>query len=166
MPGGNIDELVSAGTLDPECAKIFRLKGADDTFGTSLRLFKHQIDAIDVARRRESHVLTTGTGSGKSLGHFIPICDDVLRRKKAGAPCKGITAIVVYPMNALCNSQLEELEKFLRLGYSEGKEPVTFARYTGQEANEDREWIAKHPPRHPAHQLRHARADHDQVREN
>ena len=36
-------------------------------------------------------------------------------------------------MNALANSQVGELEKFLRFGYGEGSEPVTFARYTGQE---------------------------------
>ena len=41
--------------------------------------------------------------------------DDVLRRKRSGDACKGITAIVFYPMNALCNSQREELEKYLRL---------------------------------------------------
>ena len=146
VPGGYIDDLVSDGTLDEECAKIFRIKNVRNTFGTPLRLHKHQAEAIDIARRGESYVLTTGTGSGKSLSYFIPIVDDVLRRKKAGAPCKGITAIVVYPMNALCNSQLEELVKFLSLGYGEGKEPVTFARYTGQESNEDRERIAKSPP--------------------
>ena len=146
VPGGYIDDLVSDGTLDEECAKIFRIKNVRNTFGTPLRLHKHQAEAIDIARRGESYVLTTGTGSGKSLSYFIPIVDDVLRRMKAGAPCKGITAIVVYPMNALCNSQLEELVKFLSLGYGEGKEPVTFARYTGQESNEDRERIAKSPP--------------------
>ena len=146
VPGGYIDDLVSDGTLDEQCAKIFRIKNADDTFGKRLRLHKHQANAIDIARRRESYVLTTGTGSGKSLSYFIPIVDDVLRRKKAGDPCKGITAIVVYPMNALCNSQLEELVKFLKLGYGDGQEPVTFARYTGQESNDDRERIAKNPP--------------------
>ena len=146
VAGGYIDDLVSNGTLDEQCAKIFRLKDADDTFGKPLRLHKHQADAIEIARHCESYVLTTGTGSGKSLGYFIPIVDDVLRRKRSGDPCKGITAIVVYPMNALCNSQLEELVKYLQLGYSEGKEPVTFARYTGQESHEDRERIAKNPP--------------------
>ena len=146
VPGGSIDDLVSKGMLDPECAKVFRLKKGDDTFGKRLVLHQHQSEAIDIARRGESYVLTTGTGSGKSLSYFIPIVDDVLRRKKAGDPCKGITAIVVYPTNALCNSQLEELVKFLRLGYGEGKEPVTFARYTGQESNEERERIAKNPP--------------------
>ena len=156
VPGGYIDDLVSDGTLDEQCAKIFRIKNTSDTFGKRLRLHKHQADAIEIARRRQSYVLTTGTGSGKSLSYFIPIVDDVLRRKKAGDPCKGITAIVVYPMNALCNSQFEELVKFLRLGYEDGQELVTFARYTGQESNEDRERIAKNPPDIPPHELRHA----------
>lgn len=146
VSGGTIDELVDAGLLDAECAKIFRIKSPDDTFGKPMVLHHHQRDAVEVARRGESYVLTTGTGSGKSLSYFIPIVNDVLRRKRAGQPSKGITAIVVYPMNALCNSQYEELEKFLKLGYDEGKEPVTFARYTGQETGEERDEIAKNPP--------------------
>jgi len=147
VPGGSIEDFVAQGTLDAECAKIFRSKKTPtDTFGKRLVLHRHQSEAIDIARRGEHYVLTTGTGSGKSLGDFIPIVDHVLRRKKAGDPCKGITAIVVYPMNALCNSQREELTKFLRIGYGEGREPVTFARYTGQESNAEREAIAKNPP--------------------
>ncbi len=145
-PGGWIDDLVANSTLDAECAKIFRLKHADNAFGEPLLLHRHQTDAIAIAGGGESYVLTTGTGSGKSLAYFIPIVDDVLRRKRAGDACKGITAIVVYPMNALCNSQREELERYLRLGYSDGEEPVTFARYTGQESHEEREHIAKSPP--------------------
>ena len=49
-------------------------------------------------------------------------------------------------MNALCNSQLEELQKFLTYGYGVGKEPVTYARYTGQESTEERQKIAENPP--------------------
>ena len=145
-PGGSINELVSDGTLDAKCARIFRLKTPADPEGKSLRLYRHQTDAIDIAKREESFVLTTGTGSGKSLAYFIPIVDDVLRRRRAGDDATGITAIVVYPMNALCNSQREELERYLRLGYGEGREPVTFARYTGQESKEERDRIAKNPP--------------------
>ena len=76
--------------------------------------------------RRESYVLTTGTGSGKSMAYIVPIVDRVLREGSG----KGVRAIVVYPMNALANSQRNELEKFL------GKEhqKVTFERYTGQES--------------------------------
>ncbi|MDE2879225.1 hypothetical protein [Candidatus Palauibacter soopunensis] len=45
-PGGWIDELVSEGVLDPECANIFRLKNKNDEFGKPLRLHRHQTDAI------------------------------------------------------------------------------------------------------------------------
>ena len=48
-------------------------------------------------------------------------------------------------MNALANSQIGELEKFLRFGYGEGNEPVAFARYTGQEQGEEREAILRNP---------------------
>ncbi len=145
-PGGYIDELVADGTLDSECAKIFRLKSAADLTGKRLRLHRHQTDAIGIAKRQKSYVLTTGTGSGKSLAYFIPIIDDVLRRRRSVDRARRITAIVVYPMNALCNSQCEELERFLKLGYDEDQAPVTFARYTGQESNEERDRIAKNPP--------------------
>jgi ATP-dependent helicase YprA (DUF1998 family) len=43
-----------------------------------------------------------------------------------------VKAIIVYPMNALANSQQHELTKFLKHGYPDGGEPVTFRRYTGQ----------------------------------
>ena len=143
---GSIDALVAEGVLESACSDIFRIKSPGDAGGQDLTLYQHQAEAIRIAQRGESYVLTTGTGSGKSLGYFIPIVNDVLRRKQAGDPCKGITAIVVYPMNALCNSQLEQLGRFLTLGYGKGEEPVTFARYTGQESQEDRERIAKNPP--------------------
>ena len=38
--GGHIDDLVSGGTLNAECAKIFRLKNKDDTFGKRLILHR------------------------------------------------------------------------------------------------------------------------------
>lgn len=146
VSGAGIEELVSQGVLHPECRKIFRIKTSEDDFGTELKLHQHQLEAIQVAQRHDSYVLTTGTGSGKSLAYFVPIVNDVLRRREADSNLKGISAIVVYPMNALCNSQYEELERFLRYGYAEGKQPVTFARYTGQESREERDRITKNPP--------------------
>ncbi|MBX7133455.1 MAG: DEAD/DEAH box helicase [Fimbriimonadaceae bacterium] len=146
VSGGDIGAFVAEGLLHPECERIFRFgKSAEGAPGRPLLLHKHQEEAIRIAKRRESYVLTTGTGSGKSLSYFIPIVDDVLRRKAAGE-AKGITAIVVYPMNALANSQMEELEKYICLGYHRGGEPVRFARYTGQESQTDRDAIAANPP--------------------
>ncbi|GHO84906.1 DEAD/DEAH box helicase [Dictyobacter formicarum] len=142
-PGEPIDELVAQGILHRECARIFRNgKSASNDLGSPLRLHRHQSEAIRVAQQGASYVLTTGTGSGKSLSYIIPIVDHVLRHGSG----KGIKAIVVYPMNALANSQLKELEKFLQYGYQHGRSPVTFARYTGQESDEDRQRIIAQPP--------------------
>ena len=146
VSGGRVEELVTSGLLESECANIFRFGKSTSSLGKTLKLHKHQEEAIHLARKHESYVLTTGTGSGKSLSYFIPIVDYVLRAKNAREKERGTTAIVIYPMNALCNSQLEELEKYLQLGYPEGGEPVTFARYTGQESSQERERIAKNPP--------------------
>jgi ATP-dependent helicase YprA (DUF1998 family) len=140
--GESIDELVADGVLHEECARIFRTgKGPHDP-GEDLRLHRHQSEAIKIARAGHNYVLTTGTGSGKSLAYIIPIVDHALRR----GPGKGIQAIVVYPMNALANSQYGELEKFLKYGYPDGEGPVTFARYTGQESDEQRQEIIANPP--------------------
>jgi len=142
--GGSIDDLVAEGLLHPECASIFRPK-ADlaDPGDRPITLHRHQREAIEVAHSGKSYVLTTGTGSGKSLAYIIPIVDRVLRQQPRQP---GVKAIIVYPMNALANSQVGELEKFLTYGYGEGNEPVTFARYTGQEEGEKREAILRNPP--------------------
>jgi hypothetical protein len=146
VPGGEIGQFVTEGLLHPECERIFRSgKTAHGASGTLLTLHKHQEEAIRIAKQRKSYVLTTGTGSGRSLSYFVPIVDDVLRRK-AAKQATALTAIVVYPMNALCNSQLEELQKYLCLGYPDGGEPVSFARYTGQENDEARQRLAANPP--------------------
>jgi ATP-dependent helicase YprA (DUF1998 family) len=142
-PGETIEDLVAAGVLHAECRRIFQVgKDASGSAGKPLRLHRHQADAIRAAKTGRSYILTTGTGSGKSLAYIIPIVDHVLR----AGPGRGVQAVVVYPMNALANSQAGELEKFLCRGYPEGREPVRFRRYTGQESDDEREEIISNPP--------------------
>ncbi len=38
-----------------------------------VQLHRHQVDGIRAARRGDSYILTTGTGSGKSLAYIVPI---------------------------------------------------------------------------------------------
>jgi len=167
--GGWLDDLVAAGTLHPLCSEIFRLdKGLAGQASRPLRLRRHQVEAIEVAKRGEPYVLTTGTGSGKSLAYLVPIVDAVLRESGASMPSGGtgralgaglggeagagagrnggIKAICVYPMNALANSQYGELEKFLCAGFPDRKGPVSFRRYTGQESEVERQEIIADPP--------------------
>ena len=53
--------------------------------------------------------MTTGTGSGKSLTYLVPIYDHILRNQPEK---KGVRAIIVYPMNALINSQFDALKTY------------------------------------------------------
>jgi ATP-dependent helicase YprA (DUF1998 family) len=76
----DVGALVANGVLHPGCTDIFR---AD---GQPLSLYKHQEQAIALAAEGESFVVTTGTGSGKSLCFFLPIVSHVLAvRKQRGA---------------------------------------------------------------------------------
>jgi Lhr-like helicase len=134
-----VEELGREGVLCEETARIFRR--AD---GRSFRLFQHQVEAIRLAAEGKSFVVTSGTGSGKSFCYFIPIVDAVVRQPEVS----GVVAIVVYPMNALVNSQEQALRELARR-YRErtGRElPVRFARYTGETPEEEREQIRRHPP--------------------
>ncbi|GCF11078.1 DEAD/DEAH box helicase [Dictyobacter arantiisoli] len=138
--GESIDGLITEKILHPDCAHIFRRNKSDEQpNGEPLFLHKHQEEAIRIANGGHSYVLTTGTGSGKSLAYIIPIVNYVLQHPEQ----RGIKAIVVYPMNALANSQKNELDKYLQ-GLFAGK--VRSARYTGQESKAEREAIIADPP--------------------
>ena len=79
LPGGTIDDLVADGTLHPECQKIFRIDKSDtDHSGKQLLLHTHQAEAIRKSKEGKSYVLTSGTGSGKSMTYIVPIVDHVL----------------------------------------------------------------------------------------
>ncbi|NLJ10861.1 MAG: DEAD/DEAH box helicase, partial [Treponema sp.] len=138
-----VQELVAEGILHPACSHIFKT-GKTEGKQRDLTLYKHQMDALAIAKKNEPYIVTTGTGSGKSIAFFLPIVDYVLRERDSGGERK-TRAIIIYPMNALANSQFEELDKFL-CDYPEGKRPFTVARYTGQENQEERRAVADNPP--------------------
>jgi Lhr-like helicase len=144
-----VQQLAAKGDLHSACAELFKAKKPEGT-PVDLFLYAHQLEALAKASQNKSYVVTTGTGSGKSLSFFIPIVDRILKAKeqakKLDPDAKPRTrAIVIYPMNALANSQLEELDKFLH-GYTSGQQPFTVARYTGQESTAERERIKNNPP--------------------
>ncbi|CAD6562573.1 DEAD/DEAH box helicase [Paraburkholderia sabiae] len=137
--GPTVDELVASGDLDKATGSIFRIDG------NPIGLRRHQAQSIAKARKGDSYVVTTGTGSGKSLCFFVPIVDAIVRALQSGAP-RRTRAIIVYPMNALANSQIKEIDKFIsQSGLPETLKPVV-KRYTGQESREERQRIAENPP--------------------
>lgn len=139
LQGPTVDDLVASGDLDTATGRIFRFGSAP------LRFYRHQAQSIAKARASQSYVVTTGTGSGKSLCFFVPVVDAIVRARKAGR-ARRTCAIIIYPMNALANSQLNEIEKFIsQSGLSSDLKPIV-RRYTGQESQEERQRIADDPP--------------------
>jgi hypothetical protein len=138
-----VQQLAAEGVLHSACANLFQV-GKTEGHPLPLHLYAHQLQALAKGQGKQSYVVTTGTGSGKSLSFFIPVIDRILKAKDQGKTPR-TRAIVIYPMNALANSQLEELDKFLH-GYPDGQQPFTVARYTGQESKAEREAIAGNPP--------------------
>src|SRR5215813_14570785 len=95
---GTVAELARAGTFHPDMADIF----------PGYALYRHQVEAIKLGTAGKDFIVTSGTGSGKSLTYIGSIFHDLLCHPETS----GITAIVVYPMNALINSQFEEFTRY------------------------------------------------------
>ncbi|HZP58428.1 MAG TPA: DEAD/DEAH box helicase [Dehalococcoidia bacterium] len=127
-----LGELAKDGTLVPETARFF---------GEGIRLHRHQKQALEIAKRGEPYVVTTGTGSGKSLTYLVPIFDEIMR---AQPERHSVRAIIVYPMNALINSQLKALQEYRDLNFADCS--VRFDQYTGQTKEADRDRILADPP--------------------
>lgn len=136
----SIQDLVDAGKLHPLCARIFR-----DNKGESIRLYRHQQEAIEKAITGQHLVITSGTGSGKTLTYLIPIFNAILRNNPKEFKTR---AIIVYPMNALVNSQEEALKRLLAQykDFAGEDSPIRFAKYTGQEREQEKIAIQKFPP--------------------
>lgn len=137
--GGSVEDLVNNGVLVKEFNNIFY-----DGENNSWSIYKHQTEAIIKGNEGKGFVVTSGTGSGKSLTYISTIFNHLF--KNPNKP--GIKAIIVYPLNALINSQEAAL-----LGFEENYRkrtgsslPFTFAKYTGQEKQDDRDKVIANPP--------------------
>ena len=131
--GANVPNLIAEGLLHPGCERYFPDYVSKYTFHL------HQEQAFRAAQRQEPYVLTTGTGSGKSMTYLVPIFDDLLRDPSL----KGVRAILVYPMNALINSQKEEFDKYLS---EVPGSHIRVEKYTGQESLAKKIEIQNNPP--------------------
>jgi len=131
---GSLEKLAQTGDIHPDIRDIFK----------GYSLYKHQVEAIRLGTSGKDFIVTSGTGSGKSLTYIGSIFHHLLSNPHA----KGVTAIVVYPMNALINSQFEEFTRY-KDNYEKntGKTfPISFGQYTGQEKEDKRAEMRENPP--------------------
>jgi hypothetical protein len=131
---GKVADLAKSGVLHPDTADIF----------TGYSLWQHQLDAIQLGAAGKDFVVTSGTGSGKSLTYIGTIFSHLLRNPGA----RGVAAVIVYPLNALINSQTDELKRYADNFFrATGREfPISYGQYTGQEEEGPRERMRQSPP--------------------
>jgi len=135
--GKSIAEMIDDGLpIDPGLSFFFK-----NSF------YKHQQEAVELGCRDKEFIVTSGTGSGKSRTFMATIFNYILRNPSRYS--NKTVAIIVYPMNALINSQWEELNKYKQAFEDKtgGKPcPFTFDKYTGQEDEVARTRIQQTPP--------------------
>ena len=88
--------------------------------------WSHQLAAWEATREGLSCLVSSGTGSGKTECFMVPILDDLLRDSARGK-LTGVRAILIYPLNALIESQRERLAAWT----DTLKSRMSFALYNG-----------------------------------
>ena len=102
--GAAVDDLISDGIFHPHMRQRIP--------NNITHLYGHQEDAVRAIHAGRTTVISTGTGSGKTECFLYPIISRCLELRDEGAE-PGITAVIVYPMNALAEDQLGRLRGLL-----------------------------------------------------
>jgi Lhr-like helicase len=124
--------------LDAALAKVMEQRSGTD------HTYLHQSEAIAHLLGPDAGplVVTTATGSGKTECFLLPVIQnaiqDSVRFRHAG-----LTALLVYPMNALANDQEERIRQYLQ---ASGHTHVKVARYDRSTKEEERRRLRENPP--------------------
>jgi DEAD/DEAH box helicase domain-containing protein len=94
------------------------------------RPWTHQVEAAEAARAGRNVVLSTGTGSGKSLAYQLPVLATLAEHRKA-------TALYLAPTKALGADQLRSLAEIDLPG-------LRAAAFDGDTPMAERDWVRAH----------------------
>lgn len=115
----SIRQLIEQGKIHPDFAKLGKIK-LDQT------LYWHQEESLKKIENGRSLVITTGTGSGKTESFLYPILNKIMNDKSSGKNQIGIRAMLLYPMNALVNDQIDRVRDILSIYPN-----ITYGFFTG-----------------------------------
>ncbi len=99
-------------------------------------MYLHQQQVFEAVKAGQHVLVSTGTGSGKTESFLYPITNDLLQQRDQGIRV-GVTAILVYPMNALANDQLDRLRDML------GGTGITFGQWVGTTPDKESDVIVE-----------------------
>lgn len=123
----NLAKCVNEGIFDSTLAKCLE---KNDALPAGTKLYTHQIEAIKQAIEnrdgsdRPSMLVTAATGAGKTESFLLPALNELATTERRGP---GMRCLILYPMNALINDQVERLQQWL-----EGQDKITFFHFTSE----------------------------------
>ena len=120
---------------DPATPLAPDLRRALDSLGVG-RLYRHQAEALDLARAGANVVAVTPTASGKTLVFALPVLESILD--------DGGRALFVYPTKALAQDQLASLRALASA--VRPLRPPRFEIYDGDTPDHVRRRIRANPP--------------------
>jgi len=112
--GATLGQLVEEGLVHPALSGVAEFPS----------LFAHQEETLRAVLAGKNVLVSTGTGSGKTESFLYPIIDHCLRMRGSEDP-DGVTAVLVYPMNALAGDQRDRLRSLL------AGTGITYGMYVG-----------------------------------
>lgn len=126
---GTMQDMVECGIVKKGLADQLDATGV---FPLSLTPYQHQWRSIECAVRgtgngdgKPAIVVTAGTGAGKTESFLIPMLNELW--DLPGKPGEGVSALILYPMNALVNDQVGRLDKWLA-----GQDRLSFFHFTSE----------------------------------
>lgn len=98
---------------------ITELLNANGQHPASRKLYTHQSASICEAARfhdkdeKPAIIVTAGTGAGKTESFLLPLLN-LLASNPRQEPGEGVQCLILYPMNALVNDQMERIYRWLQ----------------------------------------------------
>lgn len=117
-----LEKLVAAGKLNPKIKYAFT-----EAEYSVYKRYLHQEKAFELVSKGHNIVVSSGTGSGKTECFLIPVLNYLLNELDEGTLGAGVRAILVYPMNALANDQMDRFRIALK-----NLPQIKFGRYIGE----------------------------------
>jgi DEAD/DEAH box helicase domain-containing protein len=110
------------------CAELAQQLAKTGAFPSDQLLYTHQLESLlqsNTARDyRPGIIVTAGTGAGKTESFLLPILNELFSTTRKGP---GVRCIILYPMNALVNDQVDRLDRWLK-----GQKKLRFLHFTSE----------------------------------
>ena len=131
-------------------------------------LYLHQEKSIRKVINDRNIIVAAGTGSGKTECFLVPIYNYLINKFTKKKLTPGVHALLLYPMNALVNDQLNRLRSISRIIEENISElNITFGRYVGDTKEEQVKALEMYKVMHPGEEpVRSEILSREEMREN